>query len=204
MRSRMTLAILVALPGLSLAAAGLFHPHGLNYDTSLRWYALHIPGLLVFPLIGWSLAMLVRGRHDPVAWIVRLSAYVYATFYTALDVINGITAGYVTRELGPGVPRPDEIRLIFDIGRPIGDVGEWALLICALAVAVDQILRYQIRGLPAVALIPAAWLVRTDHIFSPLGVLAMTIIAVTAASLVLLNAPEREVEWVRKLQRSPA
>lgn len=202
MRTRLTLAILVALPGLTLAGAGLFHPQGLNYDTALRWYALHIPGLLVFPLVGVALAVLVRGRGDLVAWIVRLSAYTYATFYTALDVINGITAGYVTRQLGPGVPRPDEIRLIFDIGRPIGDVGEWGLLVCCLAIAVDQVVRYRVRGLPALALIPAAWLVRTDHIFSPLGVLAMTVIALTTATLVLLNAPEREVDWARKLQRA--
>ncbi len=201
MRTRLTLAILVALPGLSLAGAGLFHPHRLTYETSLRWYALHIPGLLMFPLVGLALAVLVRGRADPVAWIVRLSAYTYATFYTALDVINGITAGYVTRQLGPGVPRPEEISLIFDIGRPIGDVGEWGLVVCCLAIAVDQVMRHQVRGLPALALAPAAWLVRTDHIFSPLGVLAMTIIALTTAALVLLNGPEQEVEWVRALKR---
>lgn len=202
MHTRLTLAVLVAVPGLSLAGAGLFHPDGLNYDTSLRWYALHVPGLLVFPLVGVALAVLVRGRGDPVAWIVRLSAYVYATFYTALDVINGITAGYVTRQLGPGAPRPDEIRSIFDIGRPIGDIGEWGLMVCCLAIAVDQVMRHRVRGLPALVLIPAAWLVRTDHIFSPLGVLAMTLLGLTTAALVLLNPPDHEVDWARKLQGS--
>ncbi len=194
MRSRTGLAVLVALPGLILAGAGLFHPHHLTYDTSLRWYTLHIPGLLVFPLVGAALAVLVRGRNDPVAWIVRISAYVYATFYTALDVVNGIAAGYVTNKLGPEVPRPDEIRLLFDIGRPLGDTGEWGLLVCCLALAVDQILRCGVRGLPALALLPGAWLVRTDHIFSPFGVTAMTVIGLTTAVLVLLNPPTRGVD----------
>ncbi len=142
-----------------------------------------MPGLLVFPLVGVALAVLVRGRTDTLAWVVRLAAYTYATFYTALDVINGIAAGYVTHAMGPGVPRSDEIRAMFAIGRPIGDVGEWALLATCLAIAVDQLTRHRLPALPALALLPGAWLVRSDHIFSPLGVLGMTIIGLTTGYL---------------------
>ena len=83
----------------------------------------------MFPLVGVALAALVRGRTDPVAWAVRLAAYVYATFYTALDVISGVAAGYVTHELGPGVPRPEAVSLLFRIGTPLGEIGSWALLV---------------------------------------------------------------------------
>ena len=86
-------AVALALPGLVLAVAGLFHPHYLVIGTAPRWTMLHVAALFVFPLIGVALAMLVRGRTDPVAWAVRLTAFVYAAAYTALDVISGIAAG---------------------------------------------------------------------------------------------------------------
>ena len=50
---------LLALPALVLAVAGLFHPHHLTYDTSWRWFALHLPGLVVFPLVGLALASVI-------------------------------------------------------------------------------------------------------------------------------------------------
>ena len=176
MHKRLVLSLVLALPALSLAGAGFFHPQGLSYDTSYQWSALHFPGLLAFPLVGASLAWLVRGRNDLLAWVIRLTALTYAAFYSALDVINGIAAGYVTNRLGPGAPRPDEVGYLFDIGRPLGDIGEWGLIACCVAVAVDQINRHQAWGVPAVALVLGAWFVRGDHIFSPIGVLGMAII----------------------------
>ena len=46
MRSRLVLSVVLALPALSLAGAGFFHPHGLTYETSSLWSSLHFPGLL--------------------------------------------------------------------------------------------------------------------------------------------------------------
>ncbi len=183
MRSRLVLPVVVALPALSLAGAGLLHPHRLSHETAVLWWSLHVPGLLAFPLVGASLVWLVRGRNDASAWLVRVAAFVYATFYTALDVVNGIAAGYVTHRLGPGVPRPDEVRHLFDIGRPLGDVGEWALLACCLAVAVDQVRRHRWAGVPALALVLGAWWVRGDHIFSPFGVAGMVLIGAASGYL---------------------
>lgn len=193
MRSRFSLPVILALPALVLAVAGFFHPHHLSYDTSTQWWVLHLPGLLVFPLVGAALAALVRGRSDTLAWVVRLAAYTYATFYTALDVINGIAAGYVTHAIGPGVPRSAEIQALFDIGRPIGDVGEWALLATCLAVVVDQVARHRVSALPALVVLPGAWLVRSDHIFSPMGVLGMTLIGL-ATGYLAWNAERKPVE----------
>ena len=97
-----------------------------------------MPGLLVFPLVGLALAELVHGRRDAVAWVVRAAAYVYATFYTALDVISGIGAGWVTHELGPGEPRPPAVSLMFRIGTPLGEVGSGALIaVCSILVATS-------------------------------------------------------------------
>ena len=171
---------MLALPGLTLAVAGLFHPHHLTYDTSWRWFALHVPGLLVFPLVGWALAELVRGRRDPVAWLVRLTAYVYATFYTALDVISGVAAGYVTHELGPDVPRPEAVSLLFGIGTPLGHIGSVALIACCAFVTLDLLARR--RAWPALLLVPGAVLVHHDHIFAPTGVAGMFLLGVGTAA----------------------
>ena len=186
MRESRAYPLLLALPGVLLAAAGLFHPTGLSYDTAQRWYLLHLPGLLVFPLVGWALADLVTGRRDVVAWVVRLTAYVYATFYTALDVVSGIGAGYVTRQLGPDVPRPEAVSLMFRIGTPLGEVGSWALLACVVVLLADRVRALGAGGLVGLVLLPGAWLVHTEHIFSPLGVLGMVLLGAGSAALAVV------------------
>ena len=184
---------LLAVPGLLLAVVGLFHPHHLTYDTSWRWYTLHLPGLVVFPLVGVALAELVHGRRDPVAWVVRLAAYGYAVFYSALDVVNGIAAGYVTHRLGPGVPRPREVSLLFAVGTPLGRVGSICLIVASVAVAVSVLRRFRGAAAGVVLVVPGAVLVHLDHIFSPKGVAGMvllgagTFLAARAARLATLT-----------------
>lgn len=178
-------AVPFALPGLALAGAGLFHPHHLDYDTARWWFGLHLAGLLVFPLVGVALIVLVRGRNDPLAWLVRVAAYGYATFYSALDVISGIAAGWVTRRIGPGVPRPEEVTLLFRLGTPIGEVGSAALLVAVAAVTVDAARRRPLDGLVGLLLLPGAWLVHTDHIFAPQGAFGMLLIGVGTGWLAL-------------------
>lgn len=182
-RSPLLYAALFAVPGLGLAVAGLFHPHSLSYETSGLWYGLHLPGLLFFPLVGVALVMLVRGRTDLLSWAIRLTAYVYMTFYSALDVVSGIGAGYVTRELGPDVPRPDAVSLMFRIGTPLGEVGSYALMACVVLVLADAVRRMRVAALPGVLLLPGAYLVHVGHIFSPEGVVGMALLAVGSAAL---------------------
>lgn len=184
-RTRLGLPVLLALPGLSLAVAGLFHPHHLSYATSGRWWSLHLPGLLVFPLVGAALAWLVRGRRDPAAWLVRSTAYVYATCYTALDVISGIGAGFVTHRLGPDVPRPPAVSAMFAIGTPLGRIGSWALIACCVVVLVDAVRRLGARAVPGLLLLPGAWLVHLDHIFAPTGVAGMALLGIGTGALAL-------------------
>lgn len=179
--------LVLALPGLTLAAAGLLHPSGLGYDTALLWCGLHVPGILVFPLVGWALADLVRARSDALAWAVRLTAYLYATFYSALDVISGVGAGFVTRALGPDVPRPEAVSQMFRIGSSLGEVGSWALLACVVLVLADQARRHGVTALVGAPLLPGAWLVHTDHIFPPFGVLAMVLLAAGTAGLAVTS-----------------
>lgn len=184
--------VLAALPGLSLMAAGSVHPHSLTEDSARLWWTLHVPGMLAFPLVGVALAALYRHRFprrdDPLAWLVVLAAFGYAIFYNALDILSGVGAGWVTSRLPSGAERPDEVRSIFAIGGPLGEIGSWCLLVAAVLVTVDLVRRWGPAGAPAVLLVPGAWAVHVDHIFWPLGALGMGLVGVVTGYLVLVLA----------------
>ncbi|KQT94041.1 hypothetical protein ASG49_03705 [Marmoricola sp. Leaf446] len=182
-----TAGVLSALPGVTLMAAGWFHPENLDETTAHRWWTLHVPGMLVFPLVGLALMWLFKGRRDPVAVVAVLASFVYAIFYNALDILSGIGAGWVTSRLPSGAPRPDEVRSIFALGTPLGEIGSWALLLAAVVVAGDFLVRRRLAALPAVLLLPGAWLVHTDHIYWPGGALGMGLVGVATGYLAWLD-----------------
>ncbi len=184
-------ATALALPGLALAAAGLLHPAHLTYATSRTWWLLHVLGMFVFPLVGVALMALFRGRRDPVAVLVVLASFGYAVAYTALDVISGLAAGYVTWRLGPGQARPDEVRYLFAVGGPIGQWGSRALVLAAVLVALDALGRRRLRALPGVLLPVGAVLVHQHHIFVPLGVTGMLLVGLATGWLGYLVAEPR-------------
>ena len=184
-------ATALASPGVALGLAGLFHPHHLSYATSQWWWLLHAVGLFVFPLVGVAFMALVRGRGDAVAWLVFVGSYVYATAYTALDVINGVAAGYVTHRLGPGVPRPHEVALLFRVGTPLGMVGSVALMLVALVLVVDAAVRLRLAALPAVVLLPGAVLVHLHHIFAPQGAAGMALIGLATGWLAYVDRADQ-------------
>ncbi len=182
-----TAGVLSALPGLALMAAGYFHPETLNDMTAHRWWTLHVPGMVVFPLVGLALMWLFKGRRDPVAVVAVLASFVYAIFYNALDILSGIGAGWVTSRLPSGAPRPDEVRSIFALGTPLGEIGSWALLLAAVLVAGDALVRHRWIALPGLLLLPGAWLVHTDHIYWPGGALGMGLVGVATGWLAWLG-----------------
>ncbi len=57
---------------------------------------MHVVGLFAFPLVAAALVGLVWPRRDLLAVSVGIAAYVFASAYTALDVIAGVAAGFVT------------------------------------------------------------------------------------------------------------
>lgn len=179
--------VVAALPGLALMVAGYVHPQSLTEDTAHRWWTLHVPGMLAFPLVGVALVALYRRRFprrdDPLAWLVVLTSFGYAIFYNALDILSGIGAGWVTSRLPSGAERPDEVRSIFAIGTPLGEVGSWCLIAAAVLVTIDLVRRWGAAGAPAVLLVPGALAVHVDHIYWPLGALGMGLIGVTTGYL---------------------
>jgi len=190
---RVARALLFALPGLALFVAGQFHPPHLTDATSHTWWTLHVTGLFVFPLVAVALVLLLRGRRDPVAVVVVLLAYVYATAYSALDVINGIGAGYVTWRLGPGQPRPDDLGSLFHIGTELGLWGSRALVAASVVVVLDALWRRRVWALPALVLVPGAYLVHVHHIFHPEGAAGMGLIGLATGWLAYLGGgPARQ------------
>ena len=137
-----------------------------------------MPGMVVFPLVGLAMALLFRGRRDPVAVVAVLASFVYAIFYNALDVLSGIGAGWVTSRLPSGSPRPDEVRSIFAIGTPLGEIGSYALILAAVVIAGDALLRLGARGAVGLLLVPGALLVHVDHIYAPWGALGMALLGI--------------------------
>jgi hypothetical protein len=186
-------AALFAAPGVALAVVGLTHPVGLTYESSGRWTILHVVGLFVFPLVAVALIALSWPRKDPLAWAIGLAAYVYATAYSALDVIAGITAGYVTYEAGPDVGRPVEVYYIFDIGNQLGEVGAWGFLVACVLVGVDQVRRHGLpAAVPSLVLVAAGISFLTSHIYPWRGVLTVLAIGVATGWLALLRpTPDR-------------
>lgn len=162
----------LALPGVSLGVVGATHPAHLTPETAHHWWLMHVAGLVVFPLVGVALASLVWRRRDLLAVAVMAGAAAFAWFYTALDVVSGIAAGWVTDRLDPAdaVPRPEEVRLLFQVGGRLGEVGEWGLALAAIALTVDVVRRAgAIGAVPGALLLAGTAGVVTDHIFWPWG-----------------------------------
>lgn len=189
-RARVLPALALAVPGLALAGAGLFHPSSLGYPTAQAWTVVHLVGLFVFPLVGLALVLLVRGRRDVLAWVIRLTAYGYATAYTALDVVSGLAAGYVTRRIGPDQPRPEAVSFLFDVGGPLGQVGSWSLLLCSALLVVDGLVRLGAAGAPSLLLLPGAYLVHVDHIVAPAGASGMALVGVATGWLAFAGSAD--------------
>ncbi len=101
--------------------------------------------------------------------------------------------------MGPDYERGDEVRLLFRIGTPLGQIGSWCLLVAALAVAVDAIRRRRWSGVPALVTVAGAWLVHTDHIFAPGGVVGMALLGAGCGWVAFVAPPGKTLVLRRNL-----
>ncbi|MGI5125895.1 hypothetical protein ACQEVB_03670 [Pseudonocardia sp. CA-107938] len=180
---RWSTAALAATPGIVLAIAGLFHPTDLTVATAPTWWQLHIWLLPVFPLLGGVIVLLLRGERGWVSWIARIAAYVYAVFYTGLDVLAGIGAGYVTDRAGGPVPA---VRDLLNMGNDLATYGVHAFLVAAIATGIALVRRDGRAAVPgAVVFVAAAVPFLQAHIYWPVGGLSMLGLAIGAGALAL-------------------
>jgi hypothetical protein len=176
------LALAVALPPLALALVGLTHPTRLDADSALYWRDLHIAILPVFPLLGFAPWIVVRGHSRRLSWAAGLLGFVYAAFYTSLDVLAGIGAGGLEHE-GMGMARG----VLFDLADALGLVGSVSLVAGALLAGGFAVRWRGAKALPGAALVTVgAVLFLYDHIFFPVGVAGQVCLAAGWALLVVL------------------
>ncbi len=177
--------LLVALPGLLIAAVGLTHPLFLEPDTAERWRLGHLLLLPAFPLLAVALFVVLRGERSPAAWGARALAVVYALLYGTLDTVAGIGAPQqVIRAAERGEDRPP-INDLFEIGDKIGHVGVYALAISAALAGLVLFLRTRspLAPLGAAVIMAACYPFYRFHVFPYRGVLAMVAMGVGFALL---------------------
>ena len=170
--SRWNVGIAIGVP-LVIALLGLTHPAHLTFDDARRWRDLHVVLLPLFPLLGlgpWFVARAVDRTYGSVAAVL---GYVYACFYTALDVLAGIGAGGLKLAHDRG-----GFGVVFGLASDLGQVGSIAL-IAASALACGCALR--VAGwttAPGTALVLAGdFGFMQEHVYWPGGVLSMLAIA---------------------------
>ena len=170
--SRLTI-IAVLVPPLVIGLVGTTHPPHLTQDASAWWRDLHIVLLPLFPLLGVGPWLVARAIDPLYGRITLLLGYVYACFYSALDILAGIAAGALKydREGGLGT--------VFRYASDLGEIGSVAY-IGATAAAAGCLLR--IAGprvlVGAVVALGGAFGFMQEHIYWPGGVLSMAAILV--------------------------
>jgi hypothetical protein len=166
--------IALALPAVMLAVVGITHPIHLTAQTAEYWRNLHIAILPIFPLLGFAPWLLVRGHDAFVTWLAGILGFVYAVFYTALDVLAGIGAGGLKLDdMGMATGT------VFGLGNGLGRIGSIALVAACLVVALDSWKGYGSISLPGSALsVAGSLLFLQSHIYAPWGVVGQLCLAI--------------------------
>ncbi len=173
MDHRARLLVAVTVPPLLTAAVGLTHPPTLTVEASHHWQMMHTILLPVFPLLALGPWLVARRSNRAVGVVVGVLAFVYACFYTSLDVIAGIAAGAVKHDGGVG------LGTLFRVAGDLGDVGSYAYFAAsALAIAVAARDIGLVRAAPGAVLVAVgAVMFWQEHVYRPWGVLAMVLLA---------------------------
>jgi len=179
-----TLVLVAVLPPFLIGLAGFAHPARLTPEAALFWRNLHVVFLPLLPILALGPWLVTRAIDRRVAWVVLAFGYVYACFYTALDVLSGIGAGGLKYEGSEG------LNVLFGLGGDLGQVGSIAFIF-ATALAAGCVLRVAgVRGAPGTILVlVGAFGFMEEHVYPPWGVLSMMALAAGWALLVLSLRP---------------
>jgi hypothetical protein len=186
---RLALYAAVALPPLALAIIGATHPQHLTMASALYWRNLHVITLPIFPLLAFAPWLIVRFRHSlALSWAAGILGFVFAVFYTGLDVLAGIGAGGLKVD-GMGMATTT----VFGLGDQLGRIGAVALIAAALLAGIVSIRSAGVRAIPGAVLVVAGTIcLWHSHIFFPVGVIGQLLLAVGWIALVaVLRRPPR-------------
>lgn len=166
--------VAVAVPPLALAIVGVTHPVQLTATSAEYWQNLHIALLPVFPLLGFAPWLVIRGFDAFLSWLVGILGFVYASFYTALDVLAGIGAGGLKLD-----HMVSATSTMFGLGDKLGFIGSAAFIAACAITGLASFRRFGPLTLPgSVVVVIGTYLFLKDHIYFPLGVIGQLCIAV--------------------------
>ena len=150
--SRQQAALVIGIP-IAWAALLLFHPGGdgtqiyadLDGDGT-RMLVVHIGTMVFIPLIALAIFLLLRGIESTAARISRVALIVFAVFYLAWEVLQGIANGILVdqvsalpqagRGLGADlIQQFAESPLVRDLG-VLGSIGSIALVAATVAAGI--------------------------------------------------------------------
>ena len=201
----------IAAAPLLLAGFGLTHPAVLTPQTASYYYTLHLILLVLFPLLGVNLWWLLSGVSGGLAWAARVLSFIYILFYGALDVLAGLGTGAVVLRSPDSSPALDQatldqtVRLLFNEGNALSLVGVWAFLIACLLTSIvllRHVGRFVLPG--AVLLCGAAVPFLISHIYWPLGVATMLVMAAGFALLMLAKVRQEKVRLGSRRKLPPS
>jgi uncharacterized membrane protein YGL010W len=195
---RLGLYTAVALPPLALAIIGVTHPQHLTMASALYWRNLHIITLPIFPLLGFAPWLIVRFRQNLVlSWASGILGFIFAVFYTGLDVLAGIGAGGLKLDsMGMATST------VFGLGDSLGRIGAIALIVAVLLAGIVSILSAGGWAIPGSASVLAgSILLWRNHIFYPFGVLGQVLLAAGWVALVLALRRARNHSGARPAER---
>jgi hypothetical protein len=185
-RQRIVMLTLLTAPPLVLAGLGLAHPMHLTADSARSWHDLHVLLLPIFPLLGLGPWLVVRRESAVLGAVVAVLGYVYAAFYTALDVLAGIGAGSLEQA---GIEGGRAV--LFAQADSLVRYGVWAYLAATMIAVAVVFWRAGVIAFPgAVLTVGGAWSFLDSHIFWPRGVLTMLALAIGWAALALVLPTE--------------
>jgi hypothetical protein len=199
--------VAAAVPPLLLAVLGSTHPTMLTPASAPWWRDLHVIGLVLFPLLALGPWVVVHGRSRVVEAVVVVLGLVYACCYTALDVLAGIGAGQETVVVGPGPWVP----ALFGMADRLAVPGVYAYLASAVIGGVAGVAAAHgpaartaaVAG--AVLVVGGAWSFLTSHIYPPVGVATMVVLALGWTTLAAAVPPVlRSPRPRRPLRPQPA
>ena len=176
--------IAAVAPPIIVGLVGTTHPDHLTQDASLYWRNLHIVFLPLLPLLALGPWVIATSVDRKLGHLAAVLGYVYACFYTALDLLAGVGAGGLKAEGANGV------RVLFDLAADLGQIGSLAFILATAVAAGCALSVARARALPGGALaFVGAYGYMQEHVYWPAGVLSMFALAAGWALLLLVVRP---------------
>jgi len=165
------------------------------------WFKLHMIQTPMVALVAiglWTLADLASTSPSiaitALAWLSRISTFVFLIYYTALDAIGGFGLGRTilnTQSLAAqGKLTPDQVNGVKDVlnttwidpwvggvGSFISLTGSWAAFFAALFIALALFFDKKISWIPALLLVAFGWELQMSHTM-PYGPVAFALLII--------------------------